>query len=119
MQYLISVINDRPTVADPDEQAAVDVFNDRLQAEGYWVFAGGLAMPDAATMKMNLVGQASSGALMNRVTAGDIDKSYLLYKIYGQQFAVPGGGGGTMPTGGMLSDSEICVFVDWVSGGAK
>jgi len=26
------------------------VFNDRLKAEGYWVFAGGLATPGAATV---------------------------------------------------------------------
>ena len=30
--------------------AAIDVFNDRLQAEGYWVFAGGLGSPDPATV---------------------------------------------------------------------
>jgi hypothetical protein len=30
--------------------AAIDVFNDRLQAEGYWVFAGGLAEPSTATV---------------------------------------------------------------------
>jgi hypothetical protein len=50
MQYLISVIHDQPTLATPDEHAAIDVFNDRLQAEGHWVFAGGLASPDAATV---------------------------------------------------------------------
>ena len=26
--------------------AAIDVFNDRLQAEGHWVFAGGLGAPE-------------------------------------------------------------------------
>jgi hypothetical protein len=50
MQYLLSVIHDRPGFATPDEDAAIDVFNDRLQADGYWVFAGGLAFPDAATV---------------------------------------------------------------------
>jgi hypothetical protein len=30
--------------------AAIDVFNDRLIAEGYWVFAGGLTAPSAATV---------------------------------------------------------------------
>jgi hypothetical protein len=34
------VIDDTGGLATPDEQAAIDVFNDRLQAEGYWVFAG-------------------------------------------------------------------------------
>jgi len=50
MQYLISVINDTANLATADEQAAIDVFNDRLVAEGYWVFAGGLASPGAATV---------------------------------------------------------------------
>ena len=50
MQYLVSVITDSVDLADPEEQAAIDVFNDRLQAEGYWVFAGGLAVPSAATV---------------------------------------------------------------------
>ena len=38
--------------------AAIDVFNDRLQAEGHWVFAGGLAAPDSATVIDNRDGQA-------------------------------------------------------------
>jgi hypothetical protein len=50
MRYLISVIHDQAGLATPDEHAAIDVFNERLQAEGHWVFAGGLAFPDAATV---------------------------------------------------------------------
>jgi hypothetical protein len=50
MQYLVSVIDDGTASADPDEEAAVDVFNDQLRAEGHWVFAGGLAAPSAATV---------------------------------------------------------------------
>jgi hypothetical protein len=50
MQYLVSVINDTASLASPDEMAAIDVFNDRLQAEGYWVFAGGLGTPSSATV---------------------------------------------------------------------
>jgi hypothetical protein len=50
MQYLVSVINDTASLASPDEMAAIDVFNDRLQAEGYWVFAGGLGAPNSATV---------------------------------------------------------------------
>lgn len=50
MRYLLSVIHDRPGLAVPEEQAAIDVFNERLQTEGYWVFAGGLGMPDTATV---------------------------------------------------------------------
>ena len=50
MQYLVSVIDDTAGLATPDEQAAINVFNDRLKAEGRWVFAGGLAAPSSATV---------------------------------------------------------------------
>jgi hypothetical protein len=50
MQYLVSVITDTPDLATEDEMAAIDVFNDRLQAEGHWVFAGGLGAPSSATV---------------------------------------------------------------------
>jgi hypothetical protein len=50
MQYMVSVITDTVGLATPEEQAAIDVFNDRLIAQGYWVFAGGLAAPSAATV---------------------------------------------------------------------
>lgn len=50
MQYLVSVITDSPALATPEEDAAIDVFNERLQAEGHWVFAGGLGGPDTATV---------------------------------------------------------------------
>jgi hypothetical protein len=50
MQYLVSVIHDSASLATPEEMAAIDVFNDRLQAEGHWVFAGGLGGPDSATV---------------------------------------------------------------------
>jgi hypothetical protein len=58
MQYLVSVIHDRSDLATAEEMAAIDVFNDRLQAEGYWVFAGGLAAPDTATVIDNRGGEA-------------------------------------------------------------
>jgi hypothetical protein len=57
MQYLVSVIDDgqalaaqRDDSATAVEMAAIDVFNERLQADGYWVFAGGLGAPDSATV---------------------------------------------------------------------
>jgi hypothetical protein len=53
MQYLVSVIDDTAGLATPDEMAAIDVFNDRLKADGQWVFAGGLGTPDAATVVDN------------------------------------------------------------------
>ncbi|MET1004329.1 MAG: YciI family protein [Propionibacteriaceae bacterium] len=57
MQYLVSVLYDRSDLASPDEMADIDVFNDRLRAEGHWVFAGGLASPSTATVIDNRNGQ--------------------------------------------------------------
>lgn len=58
MQYLVSVIHDNPDLAPPDERAAISVFNDQLEADGHWVFAGGLASPSAATVIDNRNGEA-------------------------------------------------------------
>ena len=58
MQYLVSVITDKPDLASPDEDAAIDVFNERLQTEGHWVFTGGLGGPDTATTIDNRGGEA-------------------------------------------------------------
>lgn len=58
MQYLLSVIHDQLELAPSDEMAAVDAFNDRLQADGHWVFAGGLGFPITATVIDNRDGSA-------------------------------------------------------------
>ncbi|TDV48758.1 YciI family protein [Actinophytocola oryzae] len=58
MQYLVSVLHDSGDLATSDEQAAIEVFNERLQAEGHWVFAGGLGTPDTATVIDNRGGAA-------------------------------------------------------------
>ena len=50
MRYLVSVIDDQTGSATPAEMAAIDAFNDRLEADGHWVFAAGLASPSAATV---------------------------------------------------------------------
>ena len=58
MQYLVSVIDDDAGLATPTEMAAIDAFNDRLQAGGHWVFAGGLGAPSTATVNDNRRGEA-------------------------------------------------------------
>src|SRR3954447_26604397 len=58
MHYLVSVVHDGSDLATSDEMAAIDVFNDRLQAEGHWVFAGGLNSPATATVIDNRDGSA-------------------------------------------------------------
>jgi hypothetical protein len=35
MQYLVSVIDDTAGLATPEEMAAIDAFNGRLQVEGH------------------------------------------------------------------------------------
>jgi hypothetical protein len=58
MQYLVSVIDDRTNSGTPAEMVAINAFNDRLQAEGHWVFAGGLNAPSTATVIDNRGGEA-------------------------------------------------------------
>jgi len=58
MQYLGSVIHDNPDLATPSEMTAINAFNDRLMAEGHWVFAGGLGSPSTATVIDNRGGEA-------------------------------------------------------------
>ncbi len=51
MKYLVSVIfdeNDGP--ATPTEMAAIDAFNERIEAEGHRVMAAGLGSPSTATV---------------------------------------------------------------------
>ena len=50
MHYLVSVIDDRSNSSTAEEDAAIDAFNERMEAEGHWVFAGGLADPSSATV---------------------------------------------------------------------
>ncbi|PRX43652.1 hypothetical protein B0I33_114113 [Prauserella shujinwangii] len=58
MRYLVSVIDDKSNPGSTDRQPAINAFNERLIAEGYWVFAGGLAGTDAATVIDNRGEQA-------------------------------------------------------------
>ncbi|MGD0705494.1 MAG: YciI family protein [Trebonia sp.] len=57
-QYLISVLTDTGDLATATEMAAIDVFNEQLQAAGQWVFAGGLASPGTATVVDGRDGEA-------------------------------------------------------------
>jgi hypothetical protein len=49
-QYLISVLDETAGLATAEEMAAIDAFNEQLQADGHWVFAGGLGSPGTATV---------------------------------------------------------------------
>jgi hypothetical protein len=62
MKYLISVIDGSDPApgssAAGDDEAALDAFNERLEAEGHWVFAGGLGGTESATVVDNRNGAA-------------------------------------------------------------
>ena len=58
MQYLVSVIDDTAGEATGDEREAISAFNRQLQADGYWVFAGGLGEDSNATTIDNRGGEA-------------------------------------------------------------
>jgi hypothetical protein len=53
MQYMISVLDNGTGTGSEAEMAAIDAFNDSLEAEGRLVFLGGLAAPGAATVLDN------------------------------------------------------------------
>lgn len=57
MKYMVSVIDDTSNSATPDEMVAIRAFNEGLQADGHWVFAGGLADPSASTVVDNRGGE--------------------------------------------------------------
>jgi hypothetical protein len=81
--------------------------------------SGGLTMTSGATLKANTVGVAANETkLVKRVAAGDIDGSYLMYKLTNQQDKV-GGSGSSMPPGKKLSDAELCQFIAWIQEGAN
>jgi len=50
MRFFIAVIDDTARSADSDERAAIDAFNDGLEANGHWVFACGIDGPTTATL---------------------------------------------------------------------
>jgi hypothetical protein len=49
-QYLMSVLDDTSGSATAEEMAAIDAFNEKIEADGHRVFAGGLASPSTATV---------------------------------------------------------------------
>lgn len=56
MRFLISVIDTESGMASPSEMAAIDQFNEKLQANGYWVIAVGIASTSEATIIDNRSG---------------------------------------------------------------
>ena len=57
-QYLMSVLDDRSNSGTEEEMVAITAFNKQMQADGHWVFAGGLASPATATVVDGRAGEA-------------------------------------------------------------
>jgi hypothetical protein len=60
MKYLVNVLDGSPVtgeqtsgLASDSEMRAIDAFNDRLRADGHWIFASGLAAPEHSTVVDN------------------------------------------------------------------
>ncbi|MDG4824709.1 YciI family protein [Asanoa sp. WMMD1127] len=49
-QYLMSVLDNRTPSATDEEMAAIDAYNERLRADGNWVFGGGLGAPSTCAV---------------------------------------------------------------------
>lgn len=83
---------------------------------------GGMIPPVMSTaqlLRTNTVGKPAS-ADMNLITANDIHKSYLLYKLLNQQTNVPNGGGSQMPLNGQpLVMADLCLVINWIRSGAN
>lgn len=65
MKYIIFVIDSASNSADGNEMAAIDAFNDMLQANGHWITAAGIHHGESATVLDNRAGAGivSEGSL--------------------------------------------------------
>lgn len=78
-----------------------------------------LIFSDAPSFRDSMVHVPSAVAAINIVTPGDVDSSYLLFKLLNQQDNVIGGGGDPMPIGKVLTDAQRCAVIEWVRSGAN
>lgn len=65
MKFIIFVIDTGEELAGPDEMAAIDEFNERLQSQGHWITAAGIHHGKNATVIDNRGGKGivTSGSL--------------------------------------------------------
>jgi hypothetical protein len=75
---------------------------------------------DPATFRARMLESSEQVPGLPRVTPGDIHKSYVIYKLWGQHAdAGYEGTGERMPyLGPYLTDPEFCAVVGWVQAGA-
>jgi len=67
MRFIIFVIDGPNNPANPNEIEAIDAFNERLQREGHWVTAAGIAGPVRALLidNRNSKQEVREGSLFN------------------------------------------------------
>jgi len=65
MRFIIFVIDSKDNPADGNEMAAIDAFNDQLEADGHWILAAGICEPETALRIDNRAGAGivESGSL--------------------------------------------------------
>lgn len=65
MRYIIFVIDNQTEPANGNEMAAIDAFNEMLEANGHWITAAGINHGEAATLIDNRAdaGQSHTGSL--------------------------------------------------------
>ena len=56
-RFLLSVIDDDSVVDGPEVMPAIDLFNEKLQENGHWIFAGGLHSPEHSYLVDNRGGR--------------------------------------------------------------
>ena len=56
MRFLLSVIDSASRTGTSDEMAAIDIFNEKLQKNGHWIFACGIDSPSTAKLVDNRAG---------------------------------------------------------------
>jgi hypothetical protein len=67
MRFLLAVIDTASNTATGDEGAAIDAFNDSLEANGHWIIACGIDSPSSASVVDNRLGAGliTDGPLLN------------------------------------------------------
>ncbi|MBK7857802.1 MAG: hypothetical protein IPJ65_04075 [Archangiaceae bacterium] len=75
---------------------------------------------DPASLRTAWVNADAFQAPMKRITPGNIDQSYVIYKVWGQhRDAGVAGTGDRMPQGGpYMRNDELCTLINWVQAGA-
>lgn len=83
--------------------------------------ATNFAITALSDMKTKWVGvKAAQSDGMNYITAGDVDKSFIIYKLVNQQNKVGVFPGTSMPRGAaLLGHDDLCRFISWIKAGAQ